>query len=156
RAPGRSTRATSSPRAASSTRMASSTRSADITLQVSQKANGNYRPGTTLEVSNSLSVQGQANSAQDPANLLSLLWRPNLPKGWTITAVSGEGSPSLSPDGREILFTAGRLPVPLRFSYRIAVPADANGKHQLSTQIEYIQAGMSNPAQLTDTVTISE
>ncbi|MEA1053316.1 choice-of-anchor Q domain-containing protein [Lamprobacter modestohalophilus] len=111
---------------------------AHAALRVSQQAS-DYRPGTSLKVSNRIGSKGDSAP-------LSLLWRLHLPKGWSITAISGEGSPELSADGSEILFTAVELTLPLHFSYSIAVPADARGTQPLSAELEYWQSATRNTA----------
>ncbi|MEA1053158.1 hypothetical protein U5801_25610 [Lamprobacter modestohalophilus] len=114
-------------------------RSARNTPVATQQA-GPYSAGSNLQISNRIGAEGDAN-------LVSLLWRPTLPSGWTITTVSGDGSPELSQDGTEILFTAGELPLPLNFSYTVAVPASASGPQEISTEYEYWQSGMANPVE---------
>ena len=110
------------------------------TLSVTQSAPG-YQAGGLLQVSISLND----TSGTSP---LSLLWRPHLPAGWTLASVSGDGSPELSQDGSEILFTGNLGAMPLDFSYQIAVPADAQGQQVISATVEYQNGTMTNPVTL--------
>ncbi len=110
------------------------------TLSVTQSAPG-YQAGGPLRVSASLND----TSGTSP---LSLLWRPRLPAGWTLAGVSGEGSPELSQDGSEILFTGNLGAMPLDFSYQVAVPADAQGPQVIGATVEYQNGTMTNPVTL--------
>jgi hypothetical protein len=109
-----------------------------VTLDMPSHSAPGYVPGGTLTITNNLSRPADTT-------LLSLLWRPTLPTGWTITAVSGSGAPDLSPDGTEILFTGSLAANPLEFTYQVSVPADANGEFSLSAVIEYMTLGSVNP-----------
>lgn len=90
-----------------------------------------------------LGIQVTVNHAGD---LLSLLARPELPTGWTITEVTGEGSPQVL--GNEILFTEQNLPNPLTFQYQVRLLATAQGVYDLHTALEYQSASMINPVTL--------
>nr|WP_281350278.1 choice-of-anchor Q domain-containing protein [Allochromatium palmeri] len=121
--------------------------SADTTApQATQAASvGYYTPGETLTIVNTLGQTGD-----DP--LLSLVWVPTLPSGWTLSGVSGSGSPELSPAGTEILFTAsGELTLPLTFSYSVQVPETASGSQAISAEFTYQRLGMINEASATPT-----
>ena len=96
-----------------------------------------YQPGGSLTISNHLDRPADTT-------LLSLLWKPNLPTGWTIASVSGDGGPELGPDGRSILFTGALSGDPLQFSYVVAVPAAASGQYSLGAQVEYHLGGAIN------------
>ncbi|MTW22406.1 right-handed parallel beta-helix repeat-containing protein [Allochromatium palmeri] len=101
---------------------------------------GHYTPGATLTITNTIGQSGD-----DP--LLALMWVPTLPNGWTLSSVSGTGSPELSPTGTEILFTAsGELTLPLTFSYTVQVPITASGSQNISAEFIYQRLGMLNAA----------
>ena len=109
---------------------------ASVTVNAGQAAPA-YQPGGSLTVTNNFDRPADTT-------LLSLLWEPNLPAGWMITAVSGDGGPELGPDGRSILFTGGLTTDPLQFTYVVAVPATASGQYSLSAQVEYYLDGSIN------------
>jgi CSLREA domain-containing protein len=79
----------------------------------------------------------------DGATLLSLLWQPTLPAGWTLASVTGPGSPEIQ--GGEIVFTGGLPASPVSFSFTVNVPAGQSGSKQIVGQCEYQLAGMVNP-----------
>jgi PKD repeat protein/subtilisin-like proprotein convertase family protein len=96
-----------------------------------------YAPGTTLAMTNTFSYGGQ---------LLSLLWRPHLPAGWTIAAVAGTGTPELQ--SGEIIWTGAMPPSPIQMVYTVQVPANASGSQDLRGEVEYQLSGMVNPTTL--------
>ena len=100
-----------------------------------------YRAGSLLTINGSFNDR----SGRTP---LSLLWRPRLPAGWTLASVSGEGSPEISQDGSEILFTGSLGAMPIDFSYQISVPADAEGDQALGAAVEYQNSALANPVVL--------
>ncbi len=79
-------------------------------------------------------------------SLLSLLWRPQLPAGWTLDPVgaSGDGNPQVS--GGEIVFLDAFSGNPVQFTYIVNVPGGESGTHYLSAEVEYQIDGMVNPA----------
>jgi protocadherin Fat 4 len=77
-------------------------------------------------------------------SLLSLLWRPELPAGWSLVAVTGSGSPEIQQS--EIVFTGALTANPLTFSYQVSVPAGETGTKQITGGYEYQLTGMVNAA----------
>ncbi len=105
------------------------------TVQATHHSSAQYVVGSTLSVTNTFTFTNA---------LWSLLWRPQLPIGWTLGAVSGDGNPELS--GGEILWT-GKMPSsPIRMVYTVQVPVGAVGAKQIGGELEYQFAGMVNPA----------
>ncbi|WP_386118938.1 3-coathanger stack domain-containing protein [Thiohalocapsa marina] len=107
-------------------------------LTATQAASG-FTPGTTLSIRNSF----------DPAeagSLLSLLWTPTLPAGWTLDNASGDGAPEVSPDGTQILFTGSLSTLPIEFTYQVSVPADSCDPVDIRAEAEYQAGTMVNPA----------
>jgi hypothetical protein len=78
--------------------------------------------------------------------LWSLLWRPQLPVGWTVESVSGDGNPELS--GGEILWTGALPPSPVQMVYTVLAPSEATGQQEIRGEVEYQFAGMANPAMM--------
>ncbi len=73
-----------------------------------------YNPGQRLDVTAEVAYEG--------TTLAGLVWKPELPKGWTIESVSGEGSPEEGPDGG-IVWTATTLPAsPVKLDMVVSVP----------------------------------
>ena len=85
-------------------------------------------------------------SVSYPANksLLSLLWRPQLPVGWSMVAVTGSGGPEIQQN--EIVFTGSLTANPLTFSYQVSVPAGQTGTKQITDAYEYQLTDMVNAA----------
>jgi hypothetical protein len=105
---------------------------------VSQQMPLSYRAGATLLVTNTMSYC---------TPLLSLLWRPHLPAGWTVTSVLADGSPEMV--NGEMVWTGASLPPsPFHVLYFVQVPSSAQGQQQIRNQVEYQMAGMANPASL--------
>jgi len=74
--------------------------------------------------------------------LLSLLWRSQLPTGWTITGVSGSGNPELQ--SGEIVWS-GTIPVsPVSMVYTASVPAGVTGSQNIHGTVEYWLNGQPN------------
>lgn len=107
------------------------------TPQATQQLQSAAQAGETLD------LQVTFNHAGD---LISLLARPELPRGWTVTAVTGDGNPQLM--NNEILFTDQILPNPLTFQYQVRLSTTAQGVYDLHTDLEYQSASMVNPATL--------
>jgi hypothetical protein len=98
-----------------------------------------YMPGSSFTVTNTFSYSG---------TLLSLLWRPHLPEGWTLVAggASGSGTPEL--EYGEIVWV-GALPAsPVQLVYTVQVPVGTSGSQQFRGEVEYQSSGMANPASL--------
>ncbi|MTW22678.1 InlB B-repeat-containing protein [Allochromatium palmeri] len=104
---------------------------ATVDPQATHTASPNqYTAGGTLTISNTVGQSGDRP-------LISLLWLPKLPSGWTIMAVSGQGDPELDRNNpNHILFT-GTLTLPLTFSYTVQVPATAGGDQTLQADFQY-------------------
>ena len=100
-----------------------------------------YQAGQNLTILNTLIPPGDAP-------LLSLLWLPNPPEGWTIVSVTGDGTPELGPNRKESVFTGALTANPLKFSYTIAVPAGSSGINNLTADYEYQTSSMVNPQSL--------
>jgi hypothetical protein len=76
--------------------------------------------------------------------LISLLWRPSLPAGWTLLSASGDGGPEVGAGG--IVFLGSQLTNnPLRFSYDVSVPAGQTGARTVGGEAEYQYDNMWNP-----------
>jgi hypothetical protein len=102
---------------------------------VVQKTPTNYTSGSTFIVTNTLEYTG---------SLLSLLWRPHLPAGWTIGEVLADGAPE--PLNGEFVWTATNLPPsPVKVLYIVQVPLGQTGPKQITNQVEYQYPGMVNP-----------
>jgi len=77
--------------------------------------------------------------------LLSLLWRPELPAGWTALTVSGDGNPELV--AGEIVWVGARLPLsPVTMVYSVQVPPDEGVPREIRSKVEYQLGGTVNPA----------
>ncbi|MEK7678322.1 MAG: hypothetical protein AAB676_21030, partial [Verrucomicrobiota bacterium] len=102
---------------------------------INQHAAATYTPGNSVTVTNSFIFTNK---------LLSLLWRPRLPSGWTLASASGSGNPEVN--FGEILWT-GTLPSsPIKMVYTVQVPAGESGDKQVRAEVEYQFLGMVNPA----------
>ena len=84
----------------------------------------------------------------DGRQLLSLLWRPELPDGWTVVAASGNGQPVYESSDGALVFLGADLPDnnPVVFQYIVEVPAGAQGTNGIGGVIEYQLDGMVNVA----------
>ena len=101
----------------------------------------NYTAGATLTVRCEIAFPAERQ-------MLSLLWTPSLPAGWTLAGtVMGDGEPEVDPDGLSIVFNAANLSAnnPLVFHYTVNVPAGESGARVLSGVAEYQLDGMANP-----------
>jgi len=103
---------------------------------------GNYSEGdnNTVECSFSYPID---------RTLGSLGWVPELPDGWNVTNVSGDGNPEY--DGNMIVFLSGVLPNPIEFNYTILVPAGENGTKNITDVVEYHYEGEINPNEMNAT-----
>ncbi len=93
-----------------------------------------YTPGGTLGVTNTCTYSGQ---------LLSLVWRPQLPDGWVLVSAYGDGHPEIGLGG--ILWTGAMPASPVTLVYTLGVPRDAAGEQGLRAVVEYQLSGMVNP-----------
>lgn len=79
--------------------------------------------------------------------LQSLLWRPELPAGWSFVSASGDGNPNYDVTDGTLVLRSGNLSAfnPVRFSYVVLVPPGVTGTNAIGGQIEYQLNGMANP-----------
>lgn len=99
-----------------------------------QKAPAAYNPGECVQVDYTFDSAG--------AELLALGWKPNLPEGWVIESVSGDGSPELA--NGEIVCSAAVLPNPTcRLVLAVRVPLAETRTVVLSGEAQAITAGKS-------------
>jgi len=59
--------------------------------------------------------------------LLSLSWKPVMPTGWQIIAVSGESKPEIDQSGDVLWVGSAEFPNPLVLNYTLKVPLSARG-----------------------------
>jgi len=80
--------------------------------------------------------------------VLSLLWRPELPDGWTVVAASGDGQPVYEPSDGALVFFGEDLQDnnPVVFQYVVQVPEGTQGTNGIGGVIEYQLDGMANPS----------
>lgn len=97
----------------------------------------NYVPGGSVVVTNTFSYSD---------TLVSLLWRPHLPAGWTLQSITGDGNPELV--SGEILWTGTLPPSPIHMTYTVQVPSGENGPKEIRGEVEYQLSGMVNPVPL--------
>lgn len=100
-----------------------------------------YLADTTLSV-------GCTFSRGPGRQLLSLLWRPVLPAGWTLSGASGDGTPFLDWDGASLVFLGDLSGNPLAFTLTVSVPAGTTLPQEIGSVIEYQLDGMVNPLEL--------
>ena len=101
-----------------------------------QSATLHYDPGQTLAVTSTLHYTGQ---------LLSLHWRPALPPGYAMAAVSGDGDPELF--GGDILWIGALPPSPIQMVYTVQVPLSAVAPQEITAEVTCFLQGQSNPLQ---------
>ena len=103
---------------------------------VTQQAPVVYLPGASVSITNTIEYAG---------SLLSLLWRPHLPSGWTLQSVVGPGNPEMA--NGEILWIEGSLPPsPITMVYTVLVPASEVAPKQISGELNYYAQNMVNAA----------
>lgn len=103
--------------------------------RVIQQVPAIYQPGRALTITNTIEYSGA---------LLSLLWRPLVPADWTVTAVSGGGSPEFR--NGEIVWTDLYLPPsPVELVYTVEIPSTAQGLQQIRGEVQYFARGMITP-----------
>ena len=102
---------------------------------VSQNGGAHYTAGSDLQINGSFDYSG--------GTLLSLLWRPHLPAGWTVVSVNGTGTPEFQMG--EVVWV-GSLPAsPIAMTCTIHVPAGETGVKEIRGEVEYQFAGTVNP-----------
>ncbi|OGV84532.1 MAG: hypothetical protein A3K19_32845 [Lentisphaerae bacterium RIFOXYB12_FULL_65_16] len=74
--------------------------------------------------------------------LLSLLWHPTLPAGWTLASVTGDGTPEIQQG--DIVLTGSLLANPVHITYLANVPAGQSGSKQVSAVAQFLVNGMTN------------
>jgi hypothetical protein len=84
------------------------------------------------------------NTFEYVSSLLSLLWRPHLPSGWSLVSVFGDGSPEINLG--DIVWTGTLPPSPIHMVYTVQVPPGETGSKQVRSEVEYQFLGMANPA----------
>lgn len=109
--------------------------SAGAEAQVATQSCVAYRSPGTVEVNCAFAY---------PTNraLLSLLWRPNLPVGWTLGRANGNGVHQTN--GADIVFTETLTNNPIAFTYEVIVPPDQIGTQAVRGTVEYWLDGMAN------------
>jgi len=73
---------------------------------------------------------------------MGLSWRPQLPKGWRIVSVAGDGNPELQHGA--ILWTDQIPPSPIHMTYEVAVPLWVLNTQHVQGAVEYYLAGDIN------------
>jgi hypothetical protein len=84
----------------------------------------------------------------DDKPLLSLLWHPLLPAGWSLVSTKGQGAPEIDLSDGTIIFTSNaelNSPNPLTFSYVVSVPDGLTGPLEFRAEADYLVGGMANP-----------
>ena len=80
-------------------------------------------------------------------DVFSLLWSPNLPEGWTVSATWGDGAPEFDGVSGDIVFLG--LPLAtngiVAFSYRVQVPAGDTNAWIVQPDVEAQLTGEDNP-----------
>jgi len=79
----------------------------------------------------------------DVDDLLSLVWQPELPAGWSLVRAEGQGGPLVV--GGYVVFTRNHVNNPIRFRCVVSVPATEAGEKELSAVATYQVSGMANP-----------
>lgn len=103
------------------------------------EASRNYKPESILTVTVNLTYSKE---------LLSLLCHPQLPNGWVIQSVSGDGNPEYNVTFNEILWTSTLPSNSLTFKYDVMAPAGESGNKSIKNEIEYQFTDMDNPIAL--------
>jgi hypothetical protein len=102
---------------------------------ITQQAPPLYTVGGSFMVTNQLHYNGK---------LLSLLWRPQLPPGWTISSVIADGLPEYL--AGDIVWTGSSIPpTPITVLYVVQVPPAEQGVKQIHGGVEYQFQGAVNP-----------
>lgn len=107
------------------------------TISASHSGPAQYTAGGTLRITNQVTYTG---------TLWSLLWRVNLPNGWQLLSVEGNGNPESQ--GTEVLWTGSIPSSPIQWVYTLQVPASSQGNQSIRGEVEYQLAGEVNPSSL--------
>lgn len=97
-----------------------------------------YVPGHQITLRGTLSYSN---------DIVGLLWKPQLPNGWTILSVTANGGTPEVVDN-EILFTSKLPPSPLEIVYVCNVPGDMSGDALVQTDVQLMRQGTANPQSL--------
>ena len=85
------------------------------------------------------------NTISYSGRLLSLLWRPALPTGWSLVSVFGDGNPETVLG--EMVWTGSHIPPsPITLVCTVAVPPNESGTKEIHGEVKYHFAGMANAA----------
>ena len=103
---------------------------------ITQQTAASYSAGKTLTVTNSFTYTGQ---------LLSLLWRPKLPAGWTLGSVTTTSGTVESAFGEIFWLSKPLPPSPITMQYVVQVPAGESGNRQIQGEVEYQFSTSINP-----------
>ncbi len=113
-----------------------------IEIQTSQQSPAYYDPGGTVTRSCSLIYSDV---------LLGLCWQPQIPAGWTIVSVSGDGNPEVR---RGEIVWLGTLPEsPIDVTYTVSVPLWELGTRQISDYAWYYRPNIANAASVSGATT---
>ncbi|NEX18481.1 MAG: hypothetical protein C1943_18250 [Halochromatium sp.] len=88
-----------------------------------------YVPGSLVTVTNHFSDPG--------SDRVSLVWRPQLPLGWTIEAVDGDGIPQVDEANEIVFFGALSPPLELNFRYHVRVPSGDRDSKTITAVVKY-------------------
>ncbi len=97
-----------------------------------------YVPGHPITLRGTLSYSN---------DIIGLLWRPQLPDGWTILSVSANGGTPEVVDN-EILFTSKLPTSPLQITYVCHVPFETHEDALVQTDVKVMRQGSANPQSL--------
>ena len=112
-----------------------------LDASVTQAGPATYTPGQTLTITCTFTPGAD--------QLLALLWKPQLPAGWTIVSVSGDGSPELV---RGEILCVGTLPATaFQLTYTVTAPAAETKACTFGMVASYLADGMANAADLNAT-----
>lgn len=106
-------------------------------LEAQHSGPAQYTAGGTIRMTNQLAYAD---------TLWSLLWRVNLPEGWQLLSVEGEGNPEKQ--GSEVLWTGAIPPSPIRWAYILQASPSSQGSQSIRAEVEYQLAGDVNPSSL--------
>jgi hypothetical protein len=107
----------------------------------SQSGAAGYDPGGLVTVTNRFEYSG---------TLLTLVWRPVLPDGWTVVSVAGDGKPELRRG--DLLWTGVLPPSPVHVTCVLRVPLSEVGPRVICGSAGYYVAGMTSLAEAVPTV----
>jgi len=104
-------------------------------ITIRQHGPDHYNPDDMLTITNIFSFTN---------TLLSLAWRPQVPGGWTVLEVHGDGGPEF--ENGEIVWTGVLPPNPIEMTYKLRVPLWELGSRRVHAEVEYQLSGAVNPA----------